>query len=149
MQYLSLPYPLSGSRLVFIRFSKILHIRSLLKFRLNKLYDVWEKLIDYLKLLIKDNNNDDLYLDFLKFLAKSSSNKSDILYLIEQNENIKILDKNKSEIISLPKSDEIGVVVNLIICSPRKLIINCYNIFSKNIINLIEYIFQDRVSILL
>jgi hypothetical protein len=71
------------------------------------------------------------------------------MYLEQGKDSMIILDKNKKLLSSIPKNDEIGVVVNLIVLSPKKLIINCYTSLSNKIAGLIEYIFQDRISILL
>ena len=49
----------------------------------------------------------------------------------------------------IPKTDEIAVVVNLIVFAPSRLIINCYNALSGRIAELIKYLFADRVSILI
>ena len=57
--------------------------------------------------------------------------------------------KEKNMISSIPKSDEIGIIVNLIMFAPRKLIINCINSLSTKVSNMISYIFEDRVSVLL
>jgi len=132
-----------------VKFSKIWHIRSLMRFRLNKLYAIWDRFIKYFNFTFADNITDEIYLEFLKFLATSSMSNSDIMYLEQNKDTMCILDKDKKLLSSIPKNDEIGVVVNLIVLSPKKLIINCYNSLSSKIAGLIQYIFQDRISILL
>jgi len=134
---------------VKVRFSKVLHIRSLMKFRLSKLYKVWDKFINYFNYAFENTDCEEIYLQFLKFLATSSRSENEVMYLEQNTDSMRILDKEKRLLSSVPKSDEIGVIVNLIVLSPKKLIVNCYNSLSSKVAELIEYIFQDRISILL
>ncbi len=135
--------------MVKVKFSKILHIRSFVRFRLSKLYYLWQKYADYFNYTFQGEITDEVYLDFLKFLAESSRSGSDTIYLIERNNHVIFKDNNKKILASIPKNDEIGLVVKLIVCAPNKLIINCYSSLSSKISSLINYLFEDRVSILI
>ena len=71
------------------------------------------------------------------------------MYLEELEDNMLILDDKKRTIRSISKCDEIGIIVQLIMFAPKKIIINCINSLSKKVSTLISYIFEDRVSVLL
>ena len=134
---------------VKVKLTKKLHIRSLMRFRLNKLYMIWEKLIVYFNANLGERYHDEIYLKFLKLLANNTHSKTDIMYLERCQENMCILDKNKQLIIATPKDDEIGVVVNLIAYAPKKIIINCYDTLSSKVAELIKYIFEDKCSFII
>lgn len=134
---------------VRVKLTKIIHIRSLMMFRLKKLYFIWERLIGYFNISLSQKFHDEIYLEFLKLLANNTRSKTEIMYLEEYKENMCILDKNKQILSSTPKDDEIGVVVNLIAYAPKKIIINCYEKLSNKVATLIRYIFEDKISVLL
>ena len=102
-----------------VKFSKILHIRSLAKFRLRTLYSVWDKFIAYFNSVKYNFAEEEMYLEFLKFLASSSITENEVMYLEQKNNMMIISDKNKNSLSSVPIDDEIGVVVNLILLSPK------------------------------
>ncbi|MGN0961050.1 MAG: hypothetical protein ACI4PF_02480 [Christensenellales bacterium] len=133
---------------VRIKLTKTIHIRSLMNFKLNKFYFIWDRLIDYFNSQLGENQ-DEIYLEFLKILANNTHSKTEIMYLEQIRENMCILDKDKQLIITTPKDDEIGVVVNLIAYAPKKIIINCYDTLSTKVAELIKYIFEDKISVLL
>ena len=60
-----------------------------------------------------------------------------------------LLDKKKNRVRKISKSDEIGIIASLIMFAPKKIIINCLDKLSSKVANLITYIFEDRVSVLL
>lgn len=132
-----------------IKLTKNLHIRSLIRFRLSKLYMIWNKVIKYFQIILSAYDNEERYLQFLRFLAENSDNENEVLYLDEVKNNINIKDNSNKIISSIPKTDEIGIIVNLIIFSPKKVIINCYKSISEKTIELIKYIFKDKVCLLL
>ena len=134
---------------VKFKFYKVIHIRSFIRFRLAKLYYLWERFSNYFNLHFSGTINDELYLEFLRFLTSNSRNSGDIIYLDEKQDDMCLLDKNQKVLVSIPKTDEIGIVVNLIVYSPSKLIINCYSSLSGKIAELIKYLFDDRMSILI
>jgi len=68
--------------------------------------------------------------------------------LKEQKNNLELIDVRNKIIKQIPKSDEIGILVSLILYSPKKLIINCIDSLSEKVSNLITYIFDDKVSVL-
>lgn len=134
---------------VKINLSKTIHIRSLVRFRLARFYTLWDKLVKYFNLRFSNGIQDDIYLEFLKFLAENNTSKGEILYLVQKLDEICILDKNRNVISSIPKHDEIGVVVSLISYAPKKLVVDCYSVLSSKIAWLIKYIFQDKICIVL
>ena len=97
--------------------------------------------------------NEDLGLIDLLKLDKDEKKRKELLVLkeyLEENEDSMFLkDKSRKVLVSVPKTDEIAVVVNLIVFAPSRLIINCYNALSGRIAELIKYLFADRVSILI
>ena len=135
--------------MVKFKFAKMVYIRSLLRFRLSRLYFLWEKFAVYFNYNMSRGIGQEIYLNFLKFLASNSRNGKDIIYLEDIDNHMILKDKSKNVLVSIPKSDEISIVVNLIIFAPNKLIINCYGVLSDKIANLIKYLFDDRVSILI
>jgi len=133
----------------FVSLSKLVNIRSYVYFKLHKLIEIWSREIEYYNYTFSGKFKEDLYLEFLRFLAQNSNAKLDIMYL-EENENEMILfDKRKNAIKIISKRDEIGIIVQLIMFAPKKIIINCLGSLSKKVSNLISYIFEDRVSVLL
>ena len=128
--------------------AKYIDIRSFVYFRLHRLIDVWENEVEYYNYNF-GNNQEELYLEILKFLASNSNAKQDIMYIEESSHDMILLDKQKKELKSIPKIDEIGILVQLIMLAPKKIIINCIGSLSQKVTNLISYIFEDRVSILL
>ena len=135
--------------MVKFKFSKVIHIRSLVRFRLSKLYFIWEKFALYFNYNLSTVVTEEIYLNFLKFLASNSRSSKDIIYLEENEDSMFLKDKSRKVLVSVPKTDEIAVVVNLIVFAPSRLIINCYNALSGRIAELIKYLFADRVSILI
>lgn len=129
-----------------INLSKTVYIRSLVRFRLNRLFHIWEKFLYYFN---QKNGNGMAYLDFLKILATTSSQKGEIIFIEKIQDNMCILDRNKEIISSSSSKDEIGVVVNLITLCPQRIIINSVHALSESILKLLNYIFEDRISMLL
>ncbi len=134
---------------VKVKFSKVIHIRSLLRFRLEKLYFLWEKFAKYFNYTFKYKISDELYLEFLKFLANNSRRDGEVVYLEKEDNYICFKNKNNKILSKVIRTDEVGVIVSLIVMAPPKLIINCYPSLSSKIAGLIEYLFEDKVSILL
>ena len=133
----------------FSKLTSVLNIRSFVFFKLHKLIEVWEKEIVYYNSTFSGEYKDGLYLEFLRFIAQNSHNKIDIAYLEDNSREMLLLDKSKKTIRVLSKGDEIGIIVCLVMYAPKKLIINCLDSLSRKVANLISYIFEDRVSILL
>jgi hypothetical protein len=133
---------------VKLSLSKTIHIRSLVRFKLNKLYTLWDRFIRYFNKFVSIGRGDEIYLQILKFIANCSGSSNEIMYLEDGQHEMRILDKNQKLLSAIPKSDEIGVIVNLIVLSPKKLIINCYDCLSHKVAGLIQYIFGDKLSIL-
>lgn len=130
-----------------INLPKQVYIRPLIRFRLSRLYCIWEKFAYHFNQ--RKSGDGAIFLDFLKVLASPSYRGSGVLFLEKINEEMCILDKNR-EIISITShDDEIGVVVSLITLAPKKIIINCVNVLSRRTLELINYIFEDRISMLL
>lgn len=135
--------------MIKFKFTKVIHIRSLVRFRLGKLYYLWEKFATYFNYNLSGIVTEKIYLNFLKFLATNSRSSKDIIYLDDNKDSMFLKDKSSKILATIPKSDEIAVVVNLIVFAPSRLIINCYNALSGRIAELIKYLFADRVSILI
>ena len=128
--------------------SKVVHIRSFVNFKLSKIIKIWKQISNYLNNNFTSNSQDELCLEFLKFIADNSSAKSDILYLQENQGNLELFDIKNNRLRSISKNDEIGILVSLILYSPKKLIINCIDSLSDKVSDLISYIFEDKVSVL-
>lgn len=127
---------------------KMVHIRSFVRFRLQRLMFVWKRLVHYLNISMS-SKNDEFYLDFLKLLATTTQPKSDLIYLESTSNNMCIFDKNQKLVSQYSGEDEIGVLVGLIIHAPKKIIINCVSCVGSKVYDLIKYIFEDRISIIL
>jgi len=130
------------------KLTKIVHIRSFVYFKLSKIINIWSKIASYLNSNFQFNCKDGLCLEFLKFLADNSDANIEVFYLKEQKNNLELIDVRNKIIKQIPKSDEIGILVSLILYSPKKLIINCIDSLSEKVSNLITYIFDDKVSVL-
>lgn len=134
---------------VRVKFTKNIHVRSLVKFKLNKLYSLWCKFVGFFNFNMSGVFQDQVYLEFLKFLASNSTSKNEIMFIEESDNSMYILDKDKNILKETSKTDEIGLIVDLIVYSPKKLIINCLDNLSEKIVRLINYIFEDKISVLL
>lgn len=130
------------------RLHKKLIIRSFVNFELNYLIQVWKSLCEYINISLS-GKKETVYISFLRFLAKNLKSSYDVIYLESNCKDIDILDKDRKRISRISKKDEIDLIVNLLMCSPQKLIINCYNELSNKLSELIRYIFEDKISVLL
>lgn len=134
---------------IHTKLSPKVNIRSFTYFRLHKMVKLWGKVIDYINIQFSNSFHDEMYLEFLKFLATNSSTQIDLIYLEEHKDKMYLLDKNRNTISIVPKADEIGMIVNVIVYSPRKLIISGIDNLSSRVTNLLSYIFEDRLSLLI
>ena len=132
-----------------VKFTKIIYIHSLMMFRLRRLYALWNKLVNYLNFAVANSFGNEVYLEFLKLLASYSTSNHEVAYLEQIKNQMCIFDKNNALVVATPKDDEIGVIVNLIVFAPKKIIINCYESLSVKVYQLIKYIFNDKVNLLL
>ena len=82
--------------MIKFKFSKVIHIRPFVRFRLSKLYVLWEKFAIYFNYHASNGIGENLYLDFLKFLANNSRNGKDIVYLENNNDRMFLKDKRKN-----------------------------------------------------
>lgn len=132
-----------------IKFSKVIDIRSFIRFKLCKLQILWDSTIRYVTKKVLSVNKHLIYLEYLKFISQNCDTKYDAICLVESNNSLQIYNKNKKLLSTMSKSDEIGVIVNLIMFAPKKLIINNFRSLSQKVQNLITYIFEDRVSFII
>lgn len=123
-------------------------IRSFVQFKLHNIYDLWLNEVEYYNYYFA-NGDEENYLNFLKFLVLNIHSKSDILFLEEINSELFLLDKNKKKMKKFQIGDDIGIIANLIMYAPKKLIISSMNSISSKVAGLISYIFEDRVSMIL
>lgn len=130
------------------KLSRVINIRPFVLFKLHNLYEMWQKEVDYYNFHFNCDNGEN-YLDFLKFIALNIDTKSKILYLEEINSEMCFLDEKRNKMKNLRLDDEVGIIANLVMFAPKKLIINCINSLSDKVTKLISYIFEDRVSVLL
>ncbi|MBQ7352298.1 MAG: hypothetical protein IJW59_05545 [Clostridia bacterium] len=131
------------------KFTPRIHIRSLVRFKLSKLYNVWKKFAIYFNSSLNGIIKDQIYLEFLKFLASNMVEQNDIIYVEENNNSLAILDKDRNVVKKTHKSDEIDLIVSLIMFSPKKLVINCLDNFSNNVSAILKYIFEDKICLIL
>lgn len=146
--YLDLPQEIEFAK-YSTKLSDMNHIRSLFYFRLNKLLPLWHNMAKELNLSIKKNKKETIYLDFLKFLADATEPAYDIVYLGGTGTNLSLYDNQNKQIKVLSSVDEIDIIVNLIIFSPKKIVVNKAESISDRLCNLLRYIFIDRVSLVL
>lgn len=130
------------------KLSRVINIRPFVLFKLHNLYEMWQKEVDYYNFHFNCDNGEN-YLDFLKFIVLNIDTKSKILYLEEINSEMCFLDEKRNKMKNLRLDDEVGIIANLVMFAPKKLIINCINSLSDKVTKLISYIFEDRVSVLL
>lgn len=128
---------------------KYININSFINFKLNDLKEKWLFLVNYINKTFLKSFEDSVYLDFLKFLTDLQSPKYEVLYLDKYNENLELFDNKNKKIKSISCKDEVGVIVNLIMLCPRKIIIKCLDKLSSKFSNLIEYIFDEKLSFIL
>lgn len=128
--------------------SKNIVIRSFVQFKLHAIYNLWLNEVEYYNYHFAQNNRQG-YLNFLKFLALNIHTKSDILYLEKINSEMFLLDRNRNKMKKFDINDDIGIIANLIMYAPKKLIISSFDSLSTKVTNLISYIFEDRISLIL
>jgi len=131
------------------KLTKIIHIRPFVYFKLTRLLEIWKQIAEYLNYNFATNKQEILCMEFLKFLADNSQSKWDILYLEETMDEIQLLDNKKNKVRCISKNDEIGILVNLIMFSPKRLIVSCLNSLSEKVSGLISYIFEDKLSVII
>jgi len=124
-------------------------INAFINFKLMSLKDKWSYLIHYINNTYRGNHEDNVYLDFLKFLSDLQTPKYDVLYLERNNGYLELLNKKHEKLKKFDNSDEIGVIVQLIILCPKKIIISCIDHLSEKVSSLMNYIFDEKVSYLL
>lgn len=130
------------------KLSNVINIRSFVNFRLNYLVKAWKTLTQYINIMLS-SKSENFYIEFLKIIANEIKTDFDVMYLECNNKNIELLDKNKKIVYSMTSQDEVDLIVNLLIYSPDKLIINCYNELSHKLTEMLKYIFEDKISVLL
>lgn len=131
-----------------VKLMPVISIRSFMYFRLHKFIELWQKEVDYYNRHFSSNSEEN-YLNFLKFLASNASSKSEIMYLESNDQDMLLLDKKRKAIKTFDKNDDVGIIASLVMFAPKKLIINCVDDLSQKMSNLISYIFEDRISVLL
>lgn len=125
-----------------------IYLRSFMHFKLNRIIEIWKDIAGYLNINYSNNNDKYLCLEFLKFVADNSQPKLELIFLNENNNSYNLKDINNKNIASLSKSDEVGVVVSLILHAPKRIIISCVDSLSEKISILINYIFGTKVGFL-
>ena len=133
----------------YAKLGNTVYVKSFVNFKLNNMVKMWRREIDYYNVIFGGIHKEEFYLEFLRFLAHNLNEKFDIMYLEETFDNMLILDNKGKKVRTISKNDEIGVIVQLIMLAPKKIIINCINSLSSKVSTLINYIFEDKVSILL
>lgn len=129
--------------------TKVINVRSFVYFKLHNMIDMWYREIDFYNYTFGGIHRDEFYLEFLRFVAQNLTGKFDIMFLEDSKDTMRILDKKHNMIKSISKNDEIGVIVNLIMLGPKKIIIKCIDKLSQKVATLINYIFEDKVSVIL
>lgn len=137
----------------FARYSaslgKTINIRSFFRFKLARLMIVWARMCDEINSSIEKSKKETIYLDFLKYLADVNEPTYDVIYLDKKEQNIHLFDKKNNGIKAIPSNDEIEVIVNLIIFAPKKIVIRSQDTISDKSCNMLRYIFNDRLSLVL
>lgn len=131
-----------------VNLPKKIHIRSLVGFKLSKFYFIWEKFVYYINVKGLVDGKDS-HLCFLKLLASATQPSSSIIFLEMIKDNMCILDENRKIVSQSSQDDEIGVVVSLVALAPKKIIVNCVRDINFKFLDLINFIFEDRISMLL
>ena len=118
-----------------------LNIHSFFNFKLNKLKNKWESSINSFTSKNEETTGEEL-LDILKLIIESnpSNNKA----VIEFNGSNYILDIDKKRISA---NDEIDIISNLIISSPNKIDIQCKDNLSCDSLILLNYLFNNKITI--
>ena len=102
-----------------------------------------------LNLSIKKSKKETIYLDFLKFLAEATEPTYDIVYLDKSGKKMSLCDNHNKKIKVISSADEIDIIVNLIMFSPKKIVISKVESISERLCSILRYIFIDRVSLVL
>lgn len=126
----------------------IIYLRSFMYFKLKTIVDIWRDVSEYLNINYSHNEDKELCLEFLKFLADNTQPKSELIYVNENQNKYDLKDIYNNNLATLSKTDEVGVLVSLILHAPKKIIISCVDSLSDKISILINYIFGSKVGFL-
>lgn len=132
----------------YAKLDKMNNIRSLFRFRLNKLIGSWQNISVALNMLLMDKRKERIYLDFLKYLTVVTKPLHDVVILNRSFKSMVIMDKHGNTLKKLYSNDEVDILVNLIMYLPKKIIVTSGSMGNK-IFAMIKYIFDDKVSVVL
>lgn len=129
--------------------SSYINFKSFVYFKLFEFIDKWKYVCNYINVVILNNDEELICLEFLKFICCLQKPRYEVLYLEHNNTNLLLCDVNHKKLKKIEITDEISVITNLIMLSPKKIIINCYEKLTDKATQLINYIFDDKLCFLL
>lgn len=126
-----------------------INLEAFYKFRLGKLRNKWNDLINATSYDSMYLNNYEIFLEFLKFLIESIKPTFKEINVYFKDNYYVLLDENGKRIVCNEASkvykDEISLVTDLIMLAPLKIKFYCGNV-SRDTQKLISYIFDGRVQ---
>jgi len=117
-------------------------------FRLKLLILKWKELL-YISSQQILYNTPEILFEFLKFLVSNVNSNYEKVEIVKQDKKYLIYDEKNNTIKSdkiIDATDEIELITNLIILSPKQIVIDI-KLISNEMISLLKYIFEERLII--
>lgn len=132
------------SNLINIETNMITH--AFFVFRLKDVLIKWKELL-YVSSQQILYDTPEILFEFLKFLVSSINSKHEKVAVVKENKKFLINDEKNKKIENdkiIDATDEVELVTNLIILSPKQIIIDI-KLISNEVVSLLKYIFEERL----
>ena len=129
-----------------LKLSRVVHIRSLVRFRLSKIYALWDKLIYYINDYICGDN---VYDKLLKFIASNVDCGSDVVFVNFNSCGITVCNIGGKVLGHFFDCDVYDIIISILMMSPKKIIVQLISCESNNycdVVTKLEYVFADRIG---
>ena len=134
----------------YLQLEKQINLDGFFNFKLKTLKDKWSELVG----IANENQvylySNDTFVELIKFLIDNIEVKSDVINIIKQNEEYKILDAQFEEIAFEEKllENDKSLISSIISLCPKNINIYCSDILPNNVTKLICTLFEKRVKFL-
>lgn len=123
-------------------------VNSFYMFKMGKLRDKWQEFINVTNLNSPIMLNQEIYIEFLKFLYSAiPCQYEEVNVLIDESNKFSLTDKNNN--VLMPEvclDDELSLVTNLIFLAPKTINLHCINCISNKTFKTLYYIFNKKIN---
>jgi len=134
---------------LIVSLNNIIYIESLMYFKLYKLMYFWNEFVFVVNYELINDSSCDIYTKYLKMLTKINKVMTESIYIKKNLKYFYLLNNNGKILKKIEENNEIEIIITLIVCSPKKILIDANCVFDKKISFLINNIFGDRLNFLL